>query len=446
MQTTLTTAADIPTALPDIETDEMREKMLLEDQNDLLEEEVDGDELAIETRSEHKGSRTGKVLKSIAAFTIFLFLMGTAITWFFGMGWFATQKPQAVNRTGQTDTSPAPMTEDEKLKAALTMVASKEPNISQDSVANLSSEVMTVDKPEANAGQTSDIALMTNSQSQGAEPPITDIGTSTSSQEKSRPREESSGTRIRNNEPQANSPQPKQPNTSIEPLRRSLFFGISKVRNDVPPVQNAPSSTATAEPKKAKISGQIPFGTLLPVRLVGAIYTLKSSGGVVRMELTQPIEGKGYSYPAGTTLIGNLRGGESIRAFVSVIGLIDPASGELVKFTGELMGTDGASGIEGNRKRMTGKWTRFFRGLKDTAGSLLGSVGSLRSGGTVILSEPLRRGSERLSEDTSQSLFGTEREDTFLEVLAGTSGYVLVTQMHEATTSMTAISTGADKE
>ena len=80
------------------------------------------------------------------------------------------------------------------------------------------------------------------------------------------------------------------------------------------------------------------FGSLLPVRLIGAIYTLRNSGGVVRMELTQPVEGKGYSYPAGTTLIGNLRGGESVRAFVNVIGLIDPVSGELVKFTGELIG------------------------------------------------------------------------------------------------------------
>lgn len=445
MQTTLTNAADIPTALPDIETDEEREKMLLEEQNDLSEEEVDADELAIETGAERKGSRTGKVLKSIAAFTVFLFLMGVAITWFFGMGFFATQKPQSVNRTAQKDTSPAPMTEDEKLKAALTMVASKEPSISQDSVANLSSEVVTVDKPATDAGQSGDIALMTNSQSQG-ESTVTNTGAGVSSQETTKRRDESSDARKQDDRRRVNSSPLSQSNTSIEPLGRSLFFGISKASNDVPPVRSAPASTLTAESKKAKTGVQIPFGTLLPVRLVGAIYTLRNSGGVVRMELTQPIEGTGYSYPAGTTLIGNLRGGESIRAFVSVVGLIDPVSGELVKFTGELMGTDGASGIKGNRKRMTGKWTRFFRGLKDTAGAILGSVGSFRSGGTIVLSEPLRRGSERLSEDTSQSLFGTEREDTFLEVLAGTSGYVLVTQMPEATTVMTVTATGADKE
>ena len=164
------------------------------------------------------------------------------------------------------------------------------------------------------------------------------------------------------------------------------------------------------------------------------------------MELSQPIEGKGYSYPSGTILVGNLRGGDSVRAFVSVVGLIDPDSGEFVKLGGELIGSGGASGLPGKRKRMTGKWSRFFQGLKETAGSILGSVGALRSGGTVILSEPLRRGSERLSEDTSESLFGSRREDTFLEVLAGTSGYVLVTQLPESRSSKAIAQVGKEKE
>lgn len=62
------------------------------------------------------------------------------------------------------------------------------------------------------------------------------------------------------------------------------------------------------------------------------------------------------------------------------------------------------------------------------------------------MSEPLRRGSEKLSEDTSQSLFGNETEDTFLEVLAGTTGYVLVTQLPEPNTSIANTETGAKKE
>lgn len=449
MQTTLSTSTDIPTALPDIEANEDREKLLLENQNEASDDELDAEELGGEDIPKPQGSRTRKTLKSVAAFSVFLFLMGVAITWFFGMGWFATPKPQRVNRSGQKDATSAPMTEDEKLKAALTMVASKNPNTTGnttgDSIANLAEDVVTADKL---SGQSYDIPSVQTSRP-GAEPPITNIGTTLPPQEERKGQNETMTPKLTEDATRANGSRVPQSTTSIEPLGRSLFFGIARSKNDVIASPVTKPATPVPDLGKHKAIGQIPFGTLLPVRLVGAIYTLRNSGGVVRMELTQPIEGKGYSYPAGTTLVGNVRAGESIRAFVTVVGLIDPGSGEFVRFTGELMGTDGASGINGERKRITGKWARFFRGLKDTAGSILGSVGSLRSGGTVILSEPLRRSSEKLSEDASQSIFGSDREDMFLEVLAGTNGYVLVTQLPEATTTTpptTSTSAGVEKQ
>ena len=443
MQTTLTTNSDIPTALPDIEADEEREKMLLDDQNELSKNEVDDDELDLETGSERKTSRTAKVLKTAAAFTVFLLLMGTAITWFFGMGWFATPNPQPVNRTSQKDSSPAPMTEDEKLKAALTMVAAKEPIPSKDSVVGQSDEPISIDKPATVDAESNDISSMSASRTR-TEPSFN--GTDISSRDALKRVDQPTNLETKKNSPQGKDTPLSKSVSSTEPLGRSLFFGVTKVRDEQFRNNSAVTTATTSDTPKPKVNGSLPFGSLLTVRLIGAIYTLRNSGGVVRMELTQPVVGKGYSYPAGTTLIGNLRGGESVRAFVNIIGLIDPVSGELVKFTGELLGTDGASGIPGNRKRVTGKWTRFFRGIKDTAGSILGSVGSFRSGGTVVISEPLRRGSEKLSEDTSQSLFGNEPEDTFLEVLAGTTGYVLVTQLPEPNTSIANAETGAKKE
>lgn len=446
MESTLSTSTNIPTALPDIEADEDREKLLLEDQKDTADDELYADDLTAEDTSRPRGSRVGKILKGVAAFIIFLLLMGAAITWFFGMGWFSKPKPESVNRTGQREATSAPMTEDEKLRAALTMVASKEPNITGDSLAAPAGDVQIVDSPETTSGNASDIVTVTNSRPP-SELPVTSVGAGFSSGDMTKRQNEPPNATSTDVAPRRTGSQSALSTTSIEPLGRSLFFGVTKPKTDAIASPDTKPTALDADLRKQEPVGRIPFGSLLPVRLLGAIYTLRNSGGVVRMELTQPIEGKGYSYPAGTTLIGNVRGGESVRAFVTVIGLIDPVSGELVRFTGELMGTDGASGIDGERKRVTGKWTRFFRGLKDTAGSVLGSVGSLRSGGTVILSEPLRRGSERLSEDTSQSIFGNEREDTFLEVLAGTSGYVLVTQLPEASTSpLTAISTGVEKE
>jgi hypothetical protein len=99
---------------------------------------------------------------------------------------------------------------------------------------------------------------------------------------------------------------------------------------------------------------EIPFGTLLPVRLVGSVYTLKNAGGVVRMELTRPVEGKGYSYPAGTVVVGNARGGESARAFVTIIGLIDPAKTELL----ESKASDEGSLVSGRGSSMASKIRR----------------------------------------------------------------------------------------
>jgi hypothetical protein len=153
------------------------------------------------------------------------------------------------------------------------------------------------------------------------------------------------------------------------------------------------------------------------------------------MELTRAIEGKGYFYPAGTMIVGNVRSGETVRAFVTITGLIDPVSGDLVKFGGELLGRDGGSGIEGKRRNLTSQWARFFQTMKETSVSVLGSVGAIRSGSTVVLSEPIRRGSESMTGDLSESISPKRNEDTFLEVAAGASGYVLVTGLPENSTN-----------
>jgi hypothetical protein len=225
--------------------------------------------------------------------------------------------------------------------------------------------------------------------------------------------------------------------SSVDAPGRSLFFEVTPKPLPQTSPEQILENYVPADPVIQAPHKEIPFGTLLPVRLVGSVYTLKNAGGVVRMELTRPVEGKGYSYPAGTVVVGNARGGESARAFVTIIGLIDPASGELVKFSGDLLGKDGASGIEGKRRRLTSQWSRFFNGLKDTASSVLGSVGALRSGGTVILSEPIRRGSESMSEEVSNALVESGKETIFIEVPAGENGYVLVTDLPDASSATT---------
>jgi hypothetical protein len=425
-------SVEIPTALPGFEDDNAREKLLLEETEEGRDGDGDDEEIDLETEIAKPKKRRWKVLRTFAGFAVFVCLLAVAVTWFFGMGWFAETKPQPVSRGGQKDAQTAPVTEDEKLKMALSMVAAPAP----DTPGSPEGLPVSAESPEdKGAGgvktDTADVfpvtgvdtgkKILTNDRQSFSLPSTVDDLTNKSvPSDKLAIQKETSSTA-------------KQKAADSDNARgRSLFFGIPRKavqENETPKLsENELSRTTLPQPR---LPSQIPFGTLLPVRLVGSIYTLRNSGGFVRMELTRPIEGKGYSYPAGTMIVGNVRGGESARAFVTIAGLIDPVSGELVRFSGELLGRDGSSGVEGRRRNLTSQWSRFFRGLKDTAASVLGSVGALRSGSTVILSEPIRRGTESMSEDLSGALLKNGREDTFLEVPAGSNGYVLVTGLPE---------------
>jgi hypothetical protein len=436
MEKTTFDSADVPTALPGFEDDDAREKLLLESSPDEVKDAGDEESDDVEEpAAKHK--RRWQVVRTFAAFAVFVCVLVVAIAWFFGMGWFSAPKTDAVNRSGPKNAqSAAPVTEDEKLKMALSMVAPASSasvtgvhpdglvtpvDITQSGIPAGKADVDDI-SPKAGADQNTKAPV---GEKESYTLPL--IGEdSGSKQNLSNPSKSvitENGTRS----------VPALMVTNSDDARgRSLFFGILKnasVKDDRttgPEAESPKPASAIAAPP-----GEIRFGTMLPVRLVGSIYTLRGSGGFVRMELTRPVEGKGYSYPAGTMIVGNVRGGESVRAFVNIVGLIDPVSGELVRFSGELLGRDGASGIEGKRRNLTSQWSRFFRGMKDTAASVLGSVGAIRSGSTVILSEPLRRGTESMSQDLSGAILKNEREDTFLEVAAGASGYVLVTSVSD---------------
>ena len=66
------------------------------------------------------------------------------------------------------------------------------------------------------------------------------------------------------------------------------------------------------------------YGSMLPVRSLGVLYTLRS-GGLARFELTRDVEGKGWTMPRGTVLVGALRGAEYDRASSSCAGVLRPS-------------------------------------------------------------------------------------------------------------------------
>ncbi|HMM79226.1 MAG TPA: hypothetical protein PKC65_04300 [Pyrinomonadaceae bacterium] len=429
---------DVPTALPGFENEDAREKLLMESAEESAADQPDineGEDEPLEEKGNPK-KRGWRVMRIIAGFAVFVGILVFAVSWFFEIGWFAKPQAQAVNRSGQKEGPASLVTEDEKLKMALSMVSGNDPKTNGTPGVGIEPEATT---PTIGSSVPAIYPLGLGQDSRAKTPgsaaadPSYELPAPVGT-----PGPKTNAFTPAKSEPQSMTATVSAANASTEPPGRSLFFGVA--RKSPAPSIAVSGVTTPSQPVSAGFAPRkcIPFGTLLPIRLVGSIYTLRNSSGLVRMELTRSVEGEGYSYPAGTTVIGNVRGGESTRAFVTIVGLIDPVSGELVKFGGDLLGTDGASGIEGKRRRLTSQWVRFFNGLKETASSVLGSVGALRSGGTVILSEPIRRGSESMSEDLSEALLKNGKEDSFIEVSAGSSGYVLVTDLPDVSTDATA--------
>ncbi len=116
-------SAEIPTALPGFEDDDAREKLLLEDSSEQPEDADDEESADVEEPASKPSKRRWQLVRTFAAFAVFICLMVVGIAWFFGMGWFSQPQTRAVNRTANQEVQTSPVTEDEKLRMALSMVA-----------------------------------------------------------------------------------------------------------------------------------------------------------------------------------------------------------------------------------------------------------------------------------------------------------------------------------
>lgn len=451
MNAEITEINDIPAALPIGEAEDEREKLLEQaanektdaDENELLDTEED------EEFEEGSGLLKPSKKKLFLAFVGFVFcfmLLVALLSWFFGIGVFAATKTQAVDRTAKTNSSvgAAPVTEEEKLKMALNLVAEKNGNASSDSPYSDSSEY-----PAGDSSLNSSADISSTKAADVIEPVIVpDIATEPSRNTVNNPSATTSNEANKTQSSVVSSEKQDSSNTQksnlvfsqlnqsgeIAPRGRSLFFGIEHKQNAAanlsPRFDNQTILRNITDNSNKRAVAAIPFGTLLPIRFLGAVYTLRSSGGLVRMELTRSISGKNYSYPAGTVLVGTLRGNEYKRAFISVVGLIDTKTGGLVKFEGEVMGKDGASGVVGRRRQVKGAWSRVLGGMRDAGAIALGAIGNRRSGsGTVIISDSTSKASGVLTDELSGLVGDKKKSGEFIEIAAGTTGFVLVTDL-----------------
>jgi hypothetical protein len=164
-----------------------------------------------------------------------------------------------------------------------------------------------------------------------------------------------------------------------------------------------------------------PYGEMLPVRTLGGLYTLRNS--LARLELTRDVSGKGWELKKGTVFVAQIQSGVLDRAYLTVSGFIDPATNRYVKVTGETLGSDGSPGLKGKRRKVSSRWSRV--GSRVLNGALaLGQAAIARGGGTTVVV-----GSSGLSNDLS--LINTISNKEFVEVEAGATGYVMVTDLPE---------------
>lgn len=179
------------------------------------------------------------------------------------------------------------------------------------------------------------------------------------------------------------------------------------------------SESAFRNPRSSIASMSVPsFGSLLPVRTLGAVFTLRNS--LVRLETTRDIEGDGWRLKRGTVLVTQQQGSDADRAFLTLMGFIDPATNRFVKLSGDLIGSDGAPGLKGKRRQINSRWTRVFSRLGSSAVQL-GQAALSRGNTTIVV--PGGAGSD----------FGfnpsTIARREFVEIPAGTPAYVMITDL-----------------
>ncbi|MGH9755611.1 MAG: hypothetical protein ACREA2_22755 [Blastocatellia bacterium] len=164
-----------------------------------------------------------------------------------------------------------------------------------------------------------------------------------------------------------------------------------------------------------------PFGAMLPIRTMGALYTLRP--GLARFELMRDVRGQDWQMRKGTTLIGQQQGGEYDRAYVSLVGFIDPESKRFGKAQGEVLGADGAPGLQGKRRQIGSRWARVL-GRVATSAASLGQAALSRGNSTTVVLPGV------IAPELTPSV--TRRRE-FVEVPAGTPAFVMITDLPKET-------------
>lgn len=172
-------------------------------------------------------------------------------------------------------------------------------------------------------------------------------------------------------------------------------------------------------------SGPI-FGAMLPVRSMGVLYTLRP-GSLARFELARDIRAGNWALKRGTVFVGSVLGSDVDRAYVQIKGFIDLETNGFTRLEGETLGSDGGAGLRGKRRRVSSVWVKVLDRAAQSGTQILTGVLGRRDSSVIVATDPY--GTYRSGAGYDQSQLQNNR--TFVEVAAGTIGFVLVTTLPE---------------
>ncbi len=202
------------------------------------------------------------------------------------------------------------------------------------------------------------------------------------------------------------------------PLATVSLVGKDTLKSVATEATKAPI-TAGGKPVLEKARAIPTFGAMLPVRLMGVLYTLRQ-GSLARLELVRDVKNERWALKRGTVFVGSLLGSELDRAFVQIKGYIDPETNALTKLEGELLGGDGGAGLRGKRRRISPVWVKVLDRAAQAGTQILTSVLGRGNSSVIVTADPY---------GTFRPPSESQSNRSFVEVPAGSVGFILVTSL-----------------
>ena len=173
------------------------------------------------------------------------------------------------------------------------------------------------------------------------------------------------------------------------------------------------------------ISAGPPFGAMLPVRLMGVLYTLRA-GALARLELVRDLKAGHWQLKRGTVFAGSVIGSDLDRAYLQLKGYVDAETGNFVRLEGETLGSDGGAGLRGKRRRISPAWVKVLDRAAQSGVQLATGILNRRNSSVIVSTDPY--GTYRSASGQEEQ---TSNNRAFVEVPAGTAGFVMVTTLPE---------------